>query len=94
MPNAYLPAPDAPACTLRLLHDEVADMLHTPSITICTVDETRPAQLILMHVCYALWEWETCTLTTHITPHLNRETPIQMQEQRGDMPLVLTAVCF
>lgn len=33
---------------------------HTPPITICTLDET-PAQLILMHVCCALWGWETNT---------------------------------
>lgn len=43
-------------------------MFHTLSITICTLDET-PAQLILMHVCCAVWGWETNT-RMHTRMHL------------------------
>lgn len=34
------------------------------------LDETRPAQLILMHVWYALWGWETYAhMYTYIHTH-------------------------
>lgn len=84
LPNAYLPALSAPSCTPRLLHDEVADMFHTPSITICTLDEPQPAQLILMHVWYALWGWETHshmyahTNIIHFNKEMRKLSPIQI----------------
>lgn len=68
LPNAYLPALHAPSCTRRLLHDEVADMFHTHH----PLPYVHWMRLLLMHVWYALWGWET-------DPHARKRKPSPIQ---------------
>lgn len=86
--NAYLPALHAP-----LLYTKAFTwwggwhVPHTPFITICTLDATQPAQLILMHVWCALWGWEA-NACMHTGTHSGQRYAKMKEKKHSDTRLM------